>query len=91
VTTVVSRGGRVDLAKGYLKKVACPVLCIVGGRDLQVLEMNRQALKNINSKAEIKIVEGAGHLFEESDALEQVAELTKDWFRNYLFNQNESK
>lgn len=91
VTTVVSRGGRVDLVKGYLKKVACPVLCIVGGRDLQALEMNRQAVKNIDSKAEIKIVEGAGHLFEEPGALEQAAKLTKDWFRNDLINQNESK
>ena len=49
VTTVVSRGGRVDLAKGYYKKVACPVLCIVGGQDIQVLEINRQAVKNIDT------------------------------------------
>lgn len=32
----------------------------------------------------MEIVPGAGHLFEEPGALEQVAQLTRDWFMEHL-------
>lgn len=84
VQTVVSRGGRVDMAEGFLGDVSVPVLCIVGGRDIQVLSMNRQAIEKMDTDAELKVIEGAGHLFEEPGALDQVAKLTVDWFSKYL-------
>lgn len=84
VTTVVSRGGRVDMASKVLSEVKVPVLCIVGGRDSQVLSLNRQAIDQMDTEAKLEIVEGAGHLFEEPGALEEVAQLTVDWFQSYL-------
>lgn len=84
VETVVSRGGRVDMAEGFLGDVSVPVLCIVGGRDIQVLSMNRQAIEKMDTDTELKVIEGAGHLFEEPGALEHVAKLTVDWFSRYL-------
>lgn len=42
VATVVSRGGRPDLAMPQLPGVHCPVLLIVGGDDDQVIALHRK-------------------------------------------------
>lgn len=81
ITSVVSRGGRPDLADGALVSVYCPTLLIVGGLDDQVVELNRQAYARIpaSTTKELAIVPGATHLFEEPGTLEQVATLARDW------------
>ena len=84
VGAVVSRGGRPDLAATYLDRVKAPTLLIVGGRDYQVIEMNRAALAKLNAEKKLEIVPGAAHLFEEPGTLEKVAHLTGDWFVRYL-------
>jgi dienelactone hydrolase len=84
VTAVVSRGGRPDLAGGALERVRTPVLLIVGGRDLPVIELNREALARIRAEKRLEIVPGATHLFEEPGALEQVAKLASGWFVRHL-------
>ena len=85
VTSVVSRGGRPDLAAGALPLVAAPTLLIVGGADHQVLGLNRQALAMMPAGiARLEIVPGATHLFEEHGALERVAQLTRDFFSEAL-------
>lgn len=84
VRAVVSRGGRPDLAAARLDRVHAPTLLIVGGRDEAVLGMNRQALAMLRSERRLEIVPGATHLFEEAGALEQVATLARDWFRERL-------
>lgn len=84
VRAVVSRGGRPDLAGAALSRVAAPTLLIVGGRDTEVLALNRQALQQMNTQSELSIVPGATHLFEEAGALEQVAELAARWFLLHL-------
>src|SRR5436309_7682446 len=43
VFSVVSRGGRPDLAGDALPKVKAPTLLIVGGKDEVVIELNEQA------------------------------------------------
>ncbi len=80
VAAVVSRGGRADLAGDELPRVQAPTLLIVGGADLQVLELNRRARERMHCPAEIAVVEGATHLFEEPGALEEVQRLARDWF-----------
>lgn len=80
IKAVVSRGGRPDMASGYLEDVEAPSLLIVGELDFDVLNLNKQALEEIAGKKSLKIVEGATHLFEEPGTLEQVAELSLDWF-----------
>ena len=85
VTAVVSRGGRPDLAGPTLALVRAPTLLIVGGADVPVIELNRQARAWMRPDAEasLQIVPGATHLFEEPGALEMVASLATDWFRRY--------
>jgi pimeloyl-ACP methyl ester carboxylesterase len=84
VGAVVSRGGRADLADAALESVQAPTLLIVGELDYQVLELNRMALRHLPDNAELAIVPGATHLFEESGTLEEVARLAGDWFWEHL-------
>lgn len=82
--SVVSRGGRVDLAEEDLGRVEAPSLFIVGGEDHTVLELNRDALEQMSCEAELEVVPGAGHLFQGEGELEQVAGLARDWFARHL-------
>jgi len=84
VTTVVSRGGRPDLAADRLAQVRASVLLIVGGHDEMVLDFNRRAQSMIRSQCALAIVAGATHLFEEPGALDQVAQLATEWFEHHL-------
>ncbi|OGG69454.1 hydrolase [Candidatus Kaiserbacteria bacterium RIFCSPHIGHO2_12_FULL_53_13] len=84
VGAVVSRGGRPDLAMDELGKVVSPVLLIVGGEDHEVIKLNEAALRAMHCEKRLDIVEGATHLFEESGALEQVAELARAWFEKHF-------
>ncbi len=82
VGAVISRGGRPDLARG-LAAVRAPTLLIVGGADTEVLELNRQALRQMRCAAELAVVPGATHLFQEPGALERVARLAIDWLNRH--------
>jgi len=84
VAAVVSRGGRPDLAGGALAAVRAPTLLIVGGRDGQVLDLNRAAKSHFTGRCELAVIPGAGHLFEEPGALDEAARLAGDWFARYL-------
>src|SRR5947209_5762050 len=84
VAAVVSRGGRPDLAGPALPQVKAPTLLIVGGDDVPVIAMNREAYERMKSIRRLEIVSGASHLFEEPGTLEQVARLASDWFKEYL-------
>jgi dienelactone hydrolase len=84
VAAVVSRGGRPDLAGEALARVNAPTLLIVGGYDAQVIELNREAKRQMHAHVELEIVPGATHLFEEPGTLDQVARLAADWFARYL-------
>lgn len=85
VYSVVSRGGRPDLAGSVaLAAVQAPTLLIVGGLDTQVIELNEAAYAELNCPKEFQVVPGATHLFEEAGALEQVAHLAADWFVHWL-------
>jgi putative phosphoribosyl transferase len=84
IGAIVSRGGRPDLARSYLRKVDTPVLLIVGAFDHDVIELNRRAATMMHAVTEIKIVAGATHLFEEPGALEHVASMAREWFEDKL-------
>jgi putative phosphoribosyl transferase len=84
VAAVVSRGGRPDLAGPDLGRVSAPTLLIVGGNDIEVLELNREAERLLRCEKRLEVVPGATHLFEEPGALEQVAELAAGWFGEYM-------
>lgn len=78
VRAVISRGGRPDLARG-LAAVRAPTLLIVGGADREVLELNREAQRQLRCVSELAVVPGATHLFEEPGALDQVGRLATAW------------
>jgi putative phosphoribosyl transferase len=84
VGAVVSRGGRPDLAGPALEHVRAPTLLIVGGNDLQVIDLNRWAFAQLRCEKQLAIVPGATHLFEEPGALDEVARLAREWFVRYL-------
>lgn len=84
VAAVVSRGGRPDLAPGALGTVKAPTLLIVGGDDEPVIEVNREAMRQMTAHVKLEIVPGATHLFEEPGTLEIVMQLAADWFKKYL-------
>ena len=84
IAAVVSRGGRPDLAGAALAKVTTPTLLIVGGLDTPVIQMNRDAMKQMHGEVALEIVPGATHLFEEPGTLERVAALAGTWFGRYL-------
>ena len=84
VSAVVSRGGRPDLAGRALPEVKSPTLLIVGGCDQVVLALNEQALAQLHCEKELRVVTGATHLFQEPGKLEQVAQLSSEWFQRHL-------
>lgn len=84
VSSVVSRGGRPDLARPWLPLVQAPTLLIVGGDDVDVLRLNREARTRMVCPSALEIVPGAGHLFEEPGALSRVATLARGWFARAL-------
>jgi dienelactone hydrolase len=84
ISAVVSRGGRPDLARESLARVVAPILFIVGGHDMSVIELNLQAIRSLQTEYRLEIVSGATHLFEEPGKLEEVAQLAGEWFEQHL-------
>jgi len=89
VSAIVTRGGRVNLALKYtkLKEIVCPTLFIVGEKDEQVIEWNKQVINNYLEKVKNKkmiIVPDASHLFEEPGKMEEVSRKASGWFRCYF-------
>ncbi|HXH61373.1 MAG TPA: alpha/beta hydrolase [Fimbriimonadaceae bacterium] len=86
IEAVVSRGGRPDLAREALAKVACPTLLIVGSLDSDVIALNRKAMAQMPGGTEVslEIVPKATHLFPEPGALEEVSRLAQAWFEAHL-------
>jgi putative phosphoribosyl transferase len=87
IGAVVSRGGRPDLAGDALPKVKAPTLLIVGGADVEVLELNRKAIERMSADVRLEVVPAATHLFHEPGALETVADLAGKWFTKFLVDR----
>jgi putative phosphoribosyl transferase len=84
ISAIVSRGGRPDLAAPRLADVRASVLLIAGGRDDQVVDLNRQALLQLRSRAQLSIFPRATQRFDQAGTLEEVVRLAAEWFRRYL-------
>lgn len=85
---IISRGGRPDLAgKENLKKINRPVLLIVGSLDTEVIELNKFA-QSLLKNANLVLIFGATHLFEEPGTLSEVVSVTKQWLQEQLPGRN---
>lgn len=91
INAIVSRGGRPDLAGSSLPNVKAPTLLIVGGDDVQVIEMNEEAMRLLKIEKKLVIIPGATHLFEEPGTLEEVARFAANWFVSHLIKPNKVK
>jgi len=87
IKTVVSRGGRPDLAAAALAEVRAPTFLIVGGNDTVVIKLNQDACRELRVEKGIHIVPNATHLFEEPGALEEVAAAAAQWFGRHFANR----
>ncbi|MDQ5869209.1 MAG: dienelactone hydrolase family protein [Thermoproteota archaeon] len=87
VKAVVSRGGRTDLVDNKtLAELSCPCLFIVGGNDKKVIEINKKTidqLSNVRDK-KLEVVNGASHLFEEQDKMEEVGNIAAEWLKSVI-------
>lgn len=84
IGAIVSRGGRVDLASNVIDSITMPTLFIVGGADTQVLELNREVFELLPCEKSFHVIEGAVHLFERDEELEDGANVAANWFANQL-------
>lgn len=84
ISAVVSRGGRPDLAGSALESVQCPTLLVVGGLDDIVIRLNEEAYAKLRCMKELRIIPGASHLFSEPGKLEQVAQISANWFCEHM-------
>lgn len=84
VRTVISRGGRPDLAEEFLAQVLAPTLMIVGGKDRAHIAHNRHASERMRDKPMLELIQGANHLFTEPGMIEKVAFMSYLWFHRNL-------
>ena len=78
-------GGPISPATS-LQRVRAATLLLVGGLDVEVIELNRIAYAQLKqaSARELRIIPGATHLFTEPGTLEQVAQMAAEWFVRHL-------
>lgn len=84
VRAVVTRGGRVDLAERAVPQLRVPTMLIVGANDDTAAALNLETWARLHCEKSIEIIPGAGHLFEEPGALDNVAALAGRWFEQHL-------
>ncbi len=80
ISAIVSLEGRPDLSKPMPDQIKVPVLLLVGGRDQEVLKLNRELMQYLSEESALKVVEGTGRLSEEPGILEEVGIRARDWF-----------
>ena len=84
IKAIVSRSGRPDLAMQQLLEVEVPTLLIVGRLDENVAQLNRSSLRHLAGVRKLAIVPGATHFFSEPGKLDEVAQLSANWYQKYL-------
>ena len=84
VVTVIATAERLELARDYLPRVEAPVLLLGGENDSQANESSRLALEQLRAEKKLETIAGAGHLFEDTSTLEEVARLAIQWFEQHL-------
>lgn len=84
IRAIISRGGRTELADETVRRIRSPTLLIVGGADDRAIAVNLETWARLRCVKSIEIIPGAGNLFEEPGALDNVAALAANWFTTHL-------
>ena len=84
IAAVVSRAGRPDLAGEALSKVRTPTLLIVGSYDEELVALTEGAFAEMRWRRDLKIIPDANHHFTQPGKLDQVAQLSTDWFCQHM-------
>ena len=84
VRAVVCRGARVDLVVPQLHSVRSEVLLLVGEHDTAHIAASRGAYWLLPETARLELVPNAGHLLDDSVALDRVACEAEHWFAETL-------
>ena len=84
IRSVVSLEGRIDIVTSILDRVRAPILCIVGERDLDLLELNRRALTITQGENRLEIIPGTRHIFEDPERADAINDLAQSWFLRHL-------
>ncbi len=91
VAAIVSAGGRPDLAGTALARVSAPTLLIVGENDVEAVELNREAFKQLKCEKQFALVPGATHQFQEPGALDEVGALARRWYHNHFVGERDRR
>ncbi len=83
ISSIVCASARVDLASEISHKVKCPTLLIVGEHEEEILKANEEVLDNL-AHGKITIIPASGHLLEDRQSLDLIAEYADEWFVNTL-------
>jgi putative phosphoribosyl transferase len=86
IRAIVTRGARIELSAPVVRNLHTPTMLIVGGKDESVAALNLEIWAQLRCEKSIEIIPGAGHLFEEPGALDNVAALAARWFSEHLRN-----
>jgi putative phosphoribosyl transferase len=84
VRAVVSCSGRPDWAASALPRVRAPTLLIVGDEDIPLLRVNEQAYAQLRCEKDLRVVRGAGLLFDEPGTGREVARWATSWCVRYV-------
>jgi dienelactone hydrolase len=84
IKAVVSCAGRVDLVENCLSRIATPALLIVGDQDKELLKINQLALIKLNRNSDMVIIPNTANLFAPQPVLEEVSDLSAQWFEKHL-------
>lgn len=83
VAAIVSRGGRVDLARDP-EAVRCPTLLIVAGMDRELIRINETVFHRLQCTKSMDVLAGASHRLDDPAAFEMASRLTCNWLTTNL-------
>ncbi len=84
VGTVVTRGGRADLARPILHKVRAPSLLCIGGRDLDLAHQSRDCLRLLPPQSRMLLIPGASTCLDEPGSIATLGRAASTWFFRHL-------
>jgi len=84
ITAVVSWSGRPDLVIDSLPFIKAPTLLVAGKYDATIVDANRKAAEQLRAKCYLEILSDTGHDLKETAKLDELANLSCDWFQQHL-------